>query len=93
MSELEWVNPDFELPSVTSKVIIAMGVRQNKIDSYHLARIGSGGAFCVSNGCYADSCYYSEKSPHRMSNATRVIAYALFSDCQLDCIKELEAVV
>lgn len=92
--DLQWINPDAELPPVTSLVIIAIGTEQNKITDYKLAKMGSSGAFVVD--AYPQcNCLYLEKSPHRhpvgskyANNAYRVIAFAEFEQCNLDEIIE-----
>ena len=91
---MAWINPDVELPPVTSLVIIAIGTEQNKITDYKLAKMGSSGAFVVDT--YPQyNCLYSEKSPHRLTkesgyanNAYRVIAYLVLGECNLDEIIE-----
>lgn len=79
----KWINPDKKVPPPTTQVVIALGTRQDKVESYQLARVGGNGAFYVSNGAYGVSCHYSENSPHRTNNAYRVIGYLEFEDCDI----------
>ena len=79
----KWINPDVETPAPTTDVLIALGTQQEKVESYHLARVGAHGSFYVSNGAYSDNCHYSENSPHRTNNAYRVIGYAEFDECDI----------
>lgn len=81
---VEWYDPDKELPMITSQVLIATGTQPYKITGYNIAKVGSSGAFCCSNGPYSDYCLYSEKSPHRTNNAYRVIAWAEFNECEVE---------
>lgn len=84
---MQWINPDKQLPSVTTEVIIAIGTQQHKIEDYKLATVGSSGAFVVD--AYPQcNCLYSEKSPHRTNNAYRVIAWCEFEKCNVNDILE-----